>query len=221
MDARLIVAIVPHGDGEKFAEAARRAGAGGGTILMGRGTAPNSLLALLGLGDTSTDVLLAFVDGAAAASVRGAIAAAASGRKAHYGVVFSIEAIDFGRGETAAARGRQTMEEPKNASAPQSGGMRMIGLIVNKGYAEDAMAAARKAGAGGGTILNGRGTARPDDAKFFGIALVPEKELLVILAAADKADAVLAAVSALPCLSGKGSGIVFRLPVDDFETLGS
>jgi hypothetical protein len=39
----------------------------------------------------------------------------------------------------------------------------MINVIVNKGYAEDAMSAARKAGAGGGTIIGARGTAKEDD----------------------------------------------------------
>ena len=44
MNNRLIVCIVPHGRGDLVAGAARDAGAGGGTILMGRGTAANSIL---------------------------------------------------------------------------------------------------------------------------------------------------------------------------------
>ena len=97
---------------------------------------------------------------------------------------------------------------------------RMINVIVNKDYAEEAMAAARKAGAGGGTILNARGTARAGDVKFFGVQIVPEKELLVILAPEERADAILDAVKALPCLAQKGSGIVYSIPVRDFAVLG-
>ena len=62
----------------------------------------------------------------------------------------------------------------------------MINVIVNKGYAEDAMAAARKAGAGGGTIIGARGTAKEGDAAFFGMKIVPEKEMLMILVPAEK-----------------------------------
>lgn len=97
----------------------------------------------------------------------------------------------------------------------------LVGIVVNKGYAEDAMAAARKAGALGGTIVPARGTARPDDETFFGVKLVPEKELLLILADAALADAVLDAVRALPCFAEKGSGVAFRVPVRDFSALGA
>ena len=80
---------------------------------------------------------------------------------------------------------------------------------------------ARKAGALGGTIVPARGTAKPDDETFFGVTLVPEKELLLILADAALADAALDAVRALPCFAEKGSGVAFRVPVRDFAPLGA
>ena len=96
----------------------------------------------------------------------------------------------------------------------------LAGIVGNKGYAEDAMAAARKAGATGGTVLPARGTARPDDESFFGVKLVPEKDMLVILAETERADAVVDAVKALPCFRERGSGVAFRVPVSDFAPLG-
>lgn len=42
--------------------------------------------------------------------------------------------------------------------------MNLFAFIVNAGFADDAMAAARKAGAPGGTILKARGTASGEDA---------------------------------------------------------
>ena len=62
----------------------------------------------------------------------------------------------------------------------------LIVVIVNKDFADDVMHAARKAGAGGGTVINARGTAREEDAKFFGVQIVPEKEMLMILVDSDK-----------------------------------
>ena len=96
----------------------------------------------------------------------------------------------------------------------------LITVILNKGYADDAMAAARKAGAGGGTVINARGTAREDDAKFFGMHIVPEKEMLMIVVDEDKKDAVLEAVKSLDCLSVPGSGIAFSSSVNEFSLLG-
>lgn len=97
----------------------------------------------------------------------------------------------------------------------------LITLIVNKGYAEDAMAAARTAGARGGTIINGRGTAKEGDEKFFGMEIVPEKDILMILVENGQCDAVIEAVKNLPCLQTPGSGITFCSDAHDFTSLGT
>ena len=96
----------------------------------------------------------------------------------------------------------------------------MINVIVNKGYAEDAMAAARKAGAGGGTIIQAHGTAKEGDAKFFGSEIVPEKDMLVILVPKDKKEAIVNAVKELNCFKKAGSGIIFCNEIKDFTILG-
>ena len=57
MNYKLLVSIVPHDSGELISNAAKSAGAGGGTIVMGHGTASNGVLQLLGLGDTSKDIV--------------------------------------------------------------------------------------------------------------------------------------------------------------------
>ena len=46
MSHKLIISIVPHNCGEVITNAANEAGAGGGSIIMGRGTAENSILQL-------------------------------------------------------------------------------------------------------------------------------------------------------------------------------
>ena len=82
------------------------------------------------------------------------------------------------------------------------------------------MHAARKAGAGGGTIINARGTGREEDVKFFGITIVPEKELVLILAEQEKAPRILEAIRATPCLTERGMGIAFCIGVERFVSLG-
>ena len=213
MSQRLIAAIVPHGRGEEVSEAANRAGAGGGTILSAQGTAPNAVLQLLGLGTTSREIYFTVVDATREAQVEGVVRAAAAARGGRTaGVIFAADVarfVRFGLPETTAK------EENAMENATE-----LVGVIVNKGYAEDAMAAARKAGASGGTILGARGTASEADARFFGVKLVPEKELLLILAPVAVAEAVFQAVRALPCFAEKGSGIEFSVPVRDFTALG-
>ena len=82
------------------------------------------------------------------------------------------------------------------------------------------LAAARKAGAGGGTIIGARGTAKEGDAAFFGMKIVPEKDMLMILVPADKKDAIVQAIKELPCFAEAGSGIIFSQSAQEFLLLG-
>lgn len=210
-----IICIVPHNQGEFINEAALQAGASGGSIIMGRGTASNSVLQLLGLGDTSKDITYNIVDNQIEEKVRTAIYNAAQTKKTHFGVMFSLYVNTFIR-----SGNNSKNSDSKGAENMNKNEYEMLNIIVNKGYAEDAMAAARKAGAGGGTIINARGTAKEGDAKFFGINIVPEKEMLIILAPSDKKDDIINAIKSLPCFSEAGSGIIFCSEVQDFTLLG-
>lgn len=91
----------------------------------------------------------------------------------------------------------------------------VIFAIVNAGYADDAMHVAREAGARGGTIINGRGVAREDEAAFFGISIHAEKEILMIVVEKSVRDAVLHALYKQMGMQQKAQGIVFSLPVSD------
>ena len=62
----------------------------------------------------------------------------------------------------------------------------LIVAIVNRGFSDLVMDAARAAGASGGTILHGRGTGVHEAEQFFGIAIQPEKEIVLILTRSDE-----------------------------------
>lgn len=216
MGYKLLISIVPHDSGELITNAAKSAGAGGGTITMGRGTASNGVLQLLGLGDTSKDIVYIIIKENLKEAVYNEIIKA-SEKKSHFGVIFTLNTPDFIRAghlneKSDGAKGEETMKNEKN--------YQMINIIVNKGYAEDAMAAARKAGAGGGTIIGARGTAKEGDAAFFGMKIVPEKEMLMILVPAEKKNDIVSAITELPCFAEAGSGIIFCNEAQDFTLLG-
>ncbi len=216
MGYKLLISIVPHDSGELITNAAKSAGAGGGTITMGRGTASNGVLQLLGLGDTSKDIVYIIIKENLKEAVYNEIIKA-SEKKSHFGVIFTLNTPDFIRAghldeKSDGAKGEEIMKNEKN--------YQMINIIVNKGYAEDAMAAARKAGAGGGTIIGARGTAKEGDAAFFGMKIVPEKEMLMILVPAEKKNDIVSAITELPCFAEAGSGIIFCNEAQDFTLLG-
>ena len=91
----------------------------------------------------------------------------------------------------------------------------LVIAIVNHGYSADAMKAAKKAGATGGTILHGHGVSGKEAAKFFGITINEEKEILMIVARKEIKQKIMMSISSEVGMSSPAQGIVFTLPVDD------
>ncbi len=91
--------------------------------------------------------------------------------------------------------------------------------IVNSGFSETVMAAARECGARGGTVINARGTAKEETEKLFNISIHPEKEIVLILVDLEIKDAILHAIYKSIGLNSEGQGIAFSLPVDEFVGL--
>ena len=95
----------------------------------------------------------------------------------------------------------------------------VIFVIVNAGYAEEAMDVAKTRGVRGGTILNARGVAREKEAAFFGITIQPEKEIHMMVVEKDIKDDVLNALYQEMGMAKKAQGIAFSLPVSDVAGL--
>ncbi len=89
-----------------------------------------------------------------------------------------------------------------------------IVCIVNAGFSDAVMDAAKEVGAGGGTVLFARGTADMEAERFFKITVQPEKELVMILVKKDLKDDVLHALYKSVGLKTPGQGIAFSMPVD-------
>lgn len=89
----------------------------------------------------------------------------------------------------------------------------LIVTIVKRGWAEPVLAATRRAGAEGGTILLGRGTGIHEMKTLLGIAIEPEKEIVLTVVGARETDRVLDAIVAAAELDRPGMGIAFVLPI--------
>lgn len=93
----------------------------------------------------------------------------------------------------------------------------LIMTIVNRGFADLVMEAAKAKGAFGGTIINARGTAN-DTEKFFNISIQPEKEIVLIVVEREKRHEIMQEICVRAGLCTAGQGISFSVPVD--ETIG-
>lgn len=91
----------------------------------------------------------------------------------------------------------------------------LILCIVNTGFSDTVMDAAKEVGARGGTVIHARGTANKEAEQFFHITIQPDKEVVMILVPADIKDAVLHAIYRMAGLKSEGQGIAFSLAVDE------
>lgn len=91
----------------------------------------------------------------------------------------------------------------------------VIFCIVNAGYSEEVMEAARGLGCKGGTIIRARGTANPESEKFFNIPIQPEKEIVMMVVQSSIKNEILHALYKSVGLNTAGHGIAFSIPVDD------
>ena len=91
----------------------------------------------------------------------------------------------------------------------------VILCIINNGFSDAVMDAAREFGASGGTVINARGTASLEAEKLFNITIQPEKEIVMIVVKKEIRDDVLHALYKKVGLETPGQGIAFSLPVTD------
>jgi nitrogen regulatory protein PII len=220
MPGKLLIGMVGRRRGEQFVAAAKASGARGGTIAYGRTVADNKVLQALLLADVQQEIVFILMRDEAPAVIEGVRKTCRALPKKLGGLAIVLEAAASG------APGR--LPNP-TATANPAGNVRsntmesgyvLLTAIVNTGCADDVMVEARKAGARGGTILTARGTGTEEDVKFFGITLVPEKEVLLIVTDKDGAEPVLAAIRAVPILREPGGGIVYTQNVEQFVVLG-
>ena len=89
----------------------------------------------------------------------------------------------------------------------------LIVVILNEGYSDMIMDAARAVGAAGGTVLHAKGTVKNE--KFHGVSLADEKDMIYILASSNKKADIMKAISQNCGVHTEAGAICFSLPVSD------
>ncbi len=108
--------------------------------------------------------------------------------------------------------GEVEIEKKEESNKMESKSVLII-TVVDKGNTDIVMDAARSAGAGGGTVIKAKGTGA-ELAKFFGVSISEEKEMIYIVASRENRDAIMRAVMEKAGRNTDAHGVIFTLPVD-------
>ena len=176
--------------------------------MLGKGTATSEQLSIYGLSNTEKAIVSTV---ATAESTRQLIRAAK--RKLYMdipgnGIMLTVPIKSVAGGRTLAyLTGNKT---PTGGAPDLQFEHELIIAVLNAGYSDAVMDAARTAGAGGGTVLHARGTGTKQAEKFFGVSLAEEKDILYIVAPARQKAAIMSAINATTGAAPKPARSAFR-----------
>lgn len=108
--------------------------------------------------------------------------------------------------------GDKSIEKKENDMSDNECKYVLIVTIVDKGNTDTVMECAKEAGAGGGTVIKAKGTGA-SYAKFFGLNISEEKEMVYIVAKKENRDSIMLAIMNHAGSETAAHGITFALPV--------
>lgn len=185
--------------------------------LYARGTAQDEHLSLYGLAATEKALVFTVADGEQTRKLLRAAKLRMFVDIPGNGIMMSVPLKSVGGGRTMAyLTDNMTMNSDKPS---MNFSHELIYVILNEGFSDMVMAAARPAGATGGTVLSGKGTGARESEKFLGISLASEKDLVLIVADADKKAAIMKAIVKEAGPGTDAGAICFSLPVTGVEGL--
>jgi len=201
----LICCVVNIGDSSEILKVAAKYGVKDSIISIGRGTVNNRLLTFLQLNEIRKEIVTIIVDANLAADAVKDISKEMMFDKPNHGIAFSYPVSEF-----------MGIENNEVKSMSQ---YKAIYVIVDKGKAEDVIDAAKKGGARGGTIINGRGAGIHETHKLFSVEVEPEKEKVFIIAKDDLKDGIIKSIKDTMQIDEPGNGIIYVLDVAEAHGL--
>jgi hypothetical protein len=192
-------------------------------ITLGEGTAGSDILALLGLNSVDKSVICCLVPDFEATPLLRAISERARLEKPGRGIAFTMPLSGINNATlqliTKDFETRGDVGKVETGKTPAK--YDLIISILNQGHIDTLMTAAKAAGARGGTVLHGKKYDIEEDAKFFGISVQQEKDIVAILTNHEMKNDIMRALTAACGINTEAQGVVLALPVDEIEGLKS
>ena len=185
--------------------------------LLGRGTATKNVLDLLGLSTHEYHIIITIADRDRTARLieeaRRNLYIDAPGQ----GIIAATPIKSVGGGKTLA---NLNAGRPAEGAPEINYNYEIVLAIANEGYTDTVMEAAREAGARGGTVLHGKGTGSTDAAKFFGVSIASEKEVIMIVARSSEKAAIMRSIINKAGTQTDAGAVVMSLPVSAVAGFG-
>lgn len=212
---QIIALILSEHQCHKFERIAKEKDIRGGAVVLGKGTVNSATLNLLGIKSQKKEIVNILVEKEKAKELLDYFTKELQLNEPGHGIAYATPAITADQiinSKQGTCNTVQNMEGKENM-------FKKLTVIVNRGMADNVMDIARKSGVKGGTIIHGRGTGSEFTEKLFGMEIVPEKELVIILMPDELVDKVVNDLYQELQLDIPGNGILFVQPVVEVRGL--
>ena len=186
--------------------------------LNAEGTASSEIMDMLGFGSVDKAVLISTVPCAVGNRMLSQLHSKLRLDAVNSGIAFTIPITGVNR--LLLRMMEHTAENSNNANQGRIESRMveqnyvLIAAIVNRGFSNEVMDAARGVGAGGGTVVHSRSIGNKEASSFWGLSVQEEKEVVLILAEHEKKAAIMQAVSENCGMKSEAKGVVLSLPID-------
>ena len=213
---KLLVSIVNMKDEVRLKETIDECSVALSLTFSGTGTAHSQVLDYLGIGETEKAIVFSLIPESDEERIMREIRTKISLYLVGRGISFTVpltgisEIVANGIGSAAA-------EKIQEGTKSMTDDMRKYDLIVAavaEGYAEEAMEAARSAGAAGGTVIHAHALNNAKAEQFIGVSLLREQDVLLVLAKREGKLPIMQAMFERVGLKTPAGGVIFSLPVD-------
>ncbi len=193
------------------------------TSLLCQGTAGKKLLDLLGLEETEKEFCYAMTTRSRARRLMKAMVSEIGLDIPGAGVSFTVPMGSIGGASSLDyfTHGQNIILGEVKEEMPNTFLYELIIAITNRGHVDEVMDAARSAGAMGGTVLHAKGTNPGGENRFFGLSIADEKEMVLILTAANQKTAIMRAIMDKAGVHSPAHTVMFTLPVESVAGLRS
>ncbi|HLR34766.1 MAG TPA: P-II family nitrogen regulator [Tissierellales bacterium] len=206
----LTFVVVNSGIGSKVLDEAKKIGASGGTIFLGKGTVKNHILEFLGLDRVKKEIVLIVSEKQLENQIHETLTKKCHIDKPNHGIVFSTSLNKVIGLEIS----KESINEPKTGGNYEMDEYEAIFTIVERGLGQEVIDVANSAGSRGATIINARGSGIHEEETFFAMRIEPEKEIVMIIIEKEKSDKVIKSIKDALHIDEKGKGIMFVMDVN-------
>ena len=210
----LLVLIYSEGIDKKINSILNKFGVKVKTVTNASGTASASVLDYFGLAETRKDVYLAIIPDYLEHNILSKLKNTFKFEEIGTGITFTIPISSSNKFLMDSFK-KSDVEEKVKDMKEDNNKYHLIITIVLEGYLEQAMAAAKKAGATGGTVIKGRGLANLLPAKVLGFNIEPEREVILNVVEDESKQKVMEEITSAVGIKTGGKGVCIALPISD------